>query len=155
MGYRIRPTVPADLADVLALLQPFVERRMIIRRSRSETEALLPTGFAAVFDSRLVGFASVEIYSKKLAEIQCLGVLADHRRHGIGGHLVTACIELARQRGIMEVMAISSSDHFLQKLGFDYSLPDQKRALFFQLRSRESIFTNRDDSVGESHEDCL
>jgi hypothetical protein len=27
----------------------------------------------------------------------------------------------------------------LRKLGFDYSLPDQKRALFFQLRSRDDF----------------
>ncbi|MEM6473811.1 MAG: N-acetylglutamate synthase, partial [Planctomycetota bacterium] len=31
---------------------------------------------------------------------------------------------------------ISSSESFLQNCGFDYSLPDQKRALFFQLRPR-------------------
>ena len=40
----------------------------------------------------------------------------------------------------MEVMAISSSEKFLQDLGFDYSLPDQKRALFCQLRSREAVY---------------
>jgi hypothetical protein len=27
----------------------------------------------------------------------------------------------------------------LRKLGFDYALPDQKRALFFQLRSRDEF----------------
>jgi amino-acid N-acetyltransferase len=37
-------------------------------------------------------------------------------------------------------MAISASDEFLRKLGFDYSLPEQKRALFFQLHSRDDIF---------------
>jgi amino-acid N-acetyltransferase len=45
-------------------------------------------------------------------------------------------------------MAISASDEFLRKLGFDYSLPEQKRALFFQLHSRDDLF--RDTIQDES-----
>ncbi len=33
----------------------------------------------------------------------------------------------------MEVMAISSSDEFLREIGFDYSLPEQKKALFYEV----------------------
>jgi amino-acid N-acetyltransferase len=40
----------------------------------------------------------------------------------------------------MEILAISTSDKLFEKLGFDYSLPDQKRALFYQLRSREEVY---------------
>jgi amino-acid N-acetyltransferase len=80
------------------------------------------------------------VYSKKLAEIQNLVVNAEHRRHGIGARLVNSCVDLAKNRGVMEVMAISSSESFLQDLGFDYSLPDQKRALFMQLRSRDEVY---------------
>ncbi len=136
-GYDIRPTTADDLDAVIALLAPFVERRQLMRRTEQETQSLLATGFAGDFQGQLVGFAAVEIYSNKLAEIQCLAVLSEHRRHGLGGRLVRSCIELATKRGVMEVMAISSSDAFLKELGFDYSLPDQKRALFYQLRTRD------------------
>ena len=145
-GYRVRPAVEEDLGDVMKLLRPFVEQRKILRRTRLETAALLTTGFVAEFlpdqdaAPELVGFASVEIYSKKLAEVQCLAVSEAHQGRGLGGHLVKNCVELARGRGIMEVMAISSSEKFLQDLGFDYSLPNQKRALFFQLRSRDEVY---------------
>lgn len=136
----LRPAGEEDLPLVMQLLRPFVERRQLMRRTRAEIAALLPTSFVAIWEDRLIGFSAVEIYSKKLAEIQCLAVCDEHRGRGIGGKLVSACVELARARGVMEVMAISSSDPFLQKLGFDYSLPDQKRALFFQLRSREEVY---------------
>jgi amino-acid N-acetyltransferase len=139
-GYRIRPAQDNDLGAVLLLLRPLVADGMLLRRTTAETAALLKTGFIAEYDSEIVGFSAVEIYSKKLAEIQCLAVKEGHRRHGLGGLLVMHCVELARQRGIMEVMAISSSDSFLQHLGFDYSLPQQKRALFYQLRSRAEIY---------------
>ena len=35
-----------------------------------------------------------------------------------------------------KVMAISSSEEFFKNCGFDYSLPDQKKAFFCQLRPR-------------------
>ncbi len=105
------------------------------------------TGFVAetnVSDSekKIIGFSSVEIYSRKLGEIQSLAVAEGYHGQGIGGALVKACVELARERGILEVMAISSSDSFLKNLGFDYSLPEQKRALFCQLHPREEIFNS-------------
>lgn len=128
------------------LLRPFVELRQVMRRTRAETGALLNTGFVAEFEGSMVGFSSIEIYSKKLAEVQCLAVLEEHRRHGIGGQLVRHCIGLAQGRGVMEVMAISTSGKFLEDLGFDYSLPDQKRALFYRLRSREEVYRELEEN---------
>lgn len=142
--YVIRPANETDLPSVLALLRPFVEQRKLLRRTRAETAALLGTGFVAEYEGEVVGFSSVEIYSKKLAEIQCLAVKDGHQGQGLGSDLVRRCVELARERGIMEVMAISSSEKFLQNLGFDYSLPDQKRALFYQLRTREDLYRERE-----------
>lgn len=139
-GYSVRAAVEDDLVAVLGLLRPFVEQRKVLRRTKAETTALLNTGFVAVFEGEVIGFSAVEIYSKKLSEIQCLTVSEGHQGRGIGGTLVKHCVDLARQRGVMEVMAISSSEKFLHDLGFDYALPDQKRALFYQLRSREEVY---------------
>jgi amino-acid N-acetyltransferase len=142
--YSIRPASQDDLEGVMGLLRPYVEQRKLLRRTKAETAALLGTGFVALVGTEIVGFSSVEIYSRKLAEIQCLAVKEGHQGHGLGSELVRSCVELARQRGVMEVMAISASEKFLQNLGFDYSLPDQKRALFYQLRTREDLFKERE-----------
>lgn len=93
----------------------------------------------------IVGFSAVEIYSRKLGEIQCLAVAEGYQGNGIGTALVKACVDRAREKGILEVMAISASEGFLRQLGFDYSLPEQKRALFCQLHSRDEIF--KDDGI--------
>ncbi len=138
--YEIRPAVLDDLVGVSALLKPLVEQRKVLRRTRTELATLMETGFVVAINGQIVGFCAVEIYSKKLAEIQCLVVDIRHRQQGLGGQLVKKCVELAKQRNVMEVMAISASEKFLQDLGFDYSLPDQKRALFFQLRTRDSVY---------------
>jgi len=45
---------------------------------------------------------------------------------------VNACVELAKSKGVYELMAITSSENIFRSCGFDYSLPEQKRALFIQ-----------------------
>jgi amino-acid N-acetyltransferase len=148
--FKIRRAHFDDLAGIQALLKPFVEQKKLLRRMQSELILLMANGYVAeVVDdsgtSKLVGFAAVEIYSRKLGEIQSLAVADGYQGNGIGSALVKACVDRAREKGILEVMAISASEEFLRKLGFDYSLPDQKRALFCQLHSREEIF--RDDGI--------
>ena len=143
-----------DLDAIEALLEPFVQQRKLLRRLESELILLMANGFVAELvqegKPKIVGFAAVEIYSRKLSEIQCLAVADGYQGRGIGSDLVRACVERARKKGILEVMAISASDEFLRKLGFDYSLPEQKRALFFQLHSRDDLF--RDTLQDETDE---
>jgi amino-acid N-acetyltransferase len=72
-----------------------------------------------------------------MGEVQCLAVHNDFRRLGIGKQIVLACVGRARSLGICELMAITSNDEFLRECGFDYALPDQKRALFIQTSTDE------------------
>ncbi|MCO8124024.1 GNAT family N-acetyltransferase [Stieleria sp. TO1_6] len=144
----LRQALPDDVAAIHAMLRPFVMQRLLLSRTQAElveltrhgfvamekTDASDQTGSAAV--ERCVGFAAVEVYSAKLAELQCLAVHTDYQRFGVGKRLVQMCVDRAAGLGVMEIMAISSSESFLQNCGFDYSLPDQKRVLFRQLRPR-------------------
>lgn len=126
----IRPGRTSDAATIHTLIRPFVESNLLLRRSVAEIEALTKNSVVAETNMQLVGFAAVEIYSKKLAEIQCLAVQKEFQDTGVGKQLVQACVELAAEHNILELMAISSSAKFLKACGFDYSLPGQKRALF-------------------------
>ncbi|MEM1070622.1 MAG: GNAT family N-acetyltransferase [Planctomycetota bacterium] len=140
-GIQIRQALPSDAAAIHALLRPYVMKRLLLSRSEAEIIELTRHGFVAhewqgEQESTLVGFSAVEIYSPKLAELQCLAVHAQYQGSGVGKTLVSKCVERARELNVMEVMAISSSEKFLQGCGFDFSLPDQKKALFCQLRPR-------------------
>ncbi|OYP37076.1 GNAT family N-acetyltransferase [Rhodopirellula sp. MGV] len=127
-------------------MRPYVMQHLLLSRTQAEIVELSRHGFVAMKLSekqdaetkpqRCYGFCAVEVYSPKLAELQCLAVHPDYHNAGIGKRLVGMCVERARGLGVMEIMAISSSERFLQSCGFDYSLPDQKRALFHQLRPR-------------------
>ncbi len=127
----VRSATAEDLDTVQEFLEPFVVAQYLLPRTREELAALLTNAFCGWEGSRIVGFAAVEIYSRKLAEIQCLAVHGDYQRRGIGRQLVRKCIQLSRDRKILELMIISASEQFLKDCGFDYSLPNQKRALFY------------------------
>ncbi|TWU37260.1 GNAT family N-acetyltransferase [Novipirellula artificiosorum] len=139
-GLTIRQALPSDADAIHALLRPYVAERSLLSRTEAEVIELTRHGFMAVRQEadkeRCLGFAAVEIYSAKLAELVSLAVHHDHRNVGVGKALVEHCVQRARDLGVMEVMAISSSELFFQSCGFGYSLPDQKKAFFCQLRPR-------------------
>ncbi len=136
----IRQALPSDAAAIHALMRPFVAQHLLLDRTEAEVIELTRHGFVAISaddgKEKCVGFAAIEVYSPKLAELQCLAVDAKYQRDGVGRALVKHCVDRARELNIMEVLAISSSEEFLHNCGFDYSLPDQKKALFCQLRPR-------------------
>ncbi|MEZ4672075.1 MAG: GNAT family N-acetyltransferase [Anaerolineae bacterium] len=130
----IRTAVEADLNPLTEFITPFVEERKLLPRTLDELQDLLPTIFIAEQEGQIVGCAALEIYSWKLAEVRSLAVDKSLQGKGVGRRLVDACLERARQKNILEVMAITSSDAFFMSCGFDYTLPGEKRALFMQLR---------------------
>ena len=131
VSFQIRSSLPRDQGLILDLIEPFVQQQLLIPRSAKEVSDLLEHGFVAIDGEALVGFAAIEIYSRKLAEIQCLAVSSQAHGMGIGTQLIAACLAKAKEHQVLEVMAISSSGDFLEKCGFDYSLPGHKRALFY------------------------
>jgi amino-acid N-acetyltransferase len=128
----IRPAQPDDTVKIAALIAPFVDAGRLLPRTIEEVRDLVATGFVAMRNEAVVGFAALEIYSKKLAEIRSLAVSEDQQRLGLGSRLVKACVDLAAARNILEVMVVTSSETFFRDCGFDFTLPGEKKALFIQ-----------------------
>lgn len=131
-----RQATPDDADMIHAILRPYVTNRKLFARTEAEVIELTRHGFVAEANGRPIGFAAVEVYNRKLAEVQSLAVRAEYQGRGVGQELVARCVQRARELGVFEVMAISSNEDFLKRCGFDYALPDQKRALFYQLKPR-------------------
>lgn len=131
----IRMARAEDVPGILRLIQSYVEQRKLLARTLGEVDELLPNFFVAVTENgEIVGCCALEIYSAKLAEVRSLAVAPEIQGLGVGRRLVNACVERARLRKVLEVMAVTSSDGFFQSCGFDYTLPGEKRALFLQTR---------------------
>ena len=123
-----------DWPAVVEFLAPFVARGEVLRRSPTELAHLLRDGFVAKAEGRIVGFVALEIYSEKLAEIQCLSVDDAYRGQGIGRRLVMRCVQRANENHVAEAMAISSREDLFKSCGFDSCLPGAKTALFCRTR---------------------
>ena len=119
-----------DLNPVVTFLNPFVESQHLLARTLEEYRVLLKHGFLALNQTEIIGFAAVEIYSRKLAEIQALAVAPTQQRQGIGRRLIQMCVERAKRENVVELMAITASEKLFSEVGFQYTLPDLKRALF-------------------------
>ncbi len=130
----VREACRDDIPGLEELVDRFVQANRLLPRTTDELCDLIPFGFVAVSGNELVGFAALEIYSAKLAEIRSLAVHDSFQGRGIGKSLVQKCVDLAIRRNILEVMAITSSEGFFQACGFDFTLPGEKKALFMQTR---------------------
>lgn len=130
----VRAARADDVDGIKSFIVPFVEAKKLLPRTTRELKKLIQTGFVAIAGGKVVGFATLEIYSKKLAELRSLCVDGNHQGMGIGKRLTKACLDLARERHIFEVMVITSADQFFLTCGFDFTLPGEKKALFLQMR---------------------
>lgn len=130
----VRKASVNDLIELSDFIKPFVADGHLLPRTFDELEDFLDTFFIAEFDGHIVGCAALEIYNKKLCEIRSLAVDPHTQGLGVGKKLVTACVELARREGIYEIMAISAAEEFFKACGFDFTLPNLKKAFFLQTR---------------------
>lgn len=135
----VRAAVVDDLPELTQLIQEFVVANRLLPRTANELQDLIPFGFVAIWQGRLVGFAALEIYSSKLGEVRSLAVRTEAQGLGLGKRLVEMCIDLAKQRNVLEVMAVTSNEVFFQSCGFDFTLPGEKKALFLQTRDDVEI----------------
>ncbi len=128
----VRAATSDDLPELTSVVDHFVRANRLLPRTVDELQELLPSGFVAVNSNAIVGFAALEVYSPKLAEIRSLAVLEHMQGLGVGRLLVEECVRLAQSRDILEVMVVTSADDFFVSCGFDFTLPGEKKALFIQ-----------------------
>lgn len=134
--FQVRQATPADVLELAEFLSPFIEQGRLLPRTHDELEELTRDGFVAIAHGKIVGFAALEIYSNKLAELRSLAVDPSLQGRGIGKAIVQACIERGKERRVFEIMTVTSADEFFRRCGFDFTLPGEKKALFLQTRDR-------------------
>ena len=130
----IRIASQVDIPHIIDFIRPFVQEHKLLPRTYDEIDEWMDNFFIALEDGKVVGCAALEVYSKKLAEVRSLAVSPHLQGKGVGKLLVKACVDLAKERNILEVMAISSSETFFKSCGFDFTLPGEKKAFFYQTR---------------------
>lgn len=85
--------------------------------------------FVAEDKGEIIGCCALDIYSKRIAEIRSLVVVSEYQNKGVGTKLVQLCIKRAKEKRIMEIIAITGKEKLLHKLGFN-AFNNERMALF-------------------------
>jgi amino-acid N-acetyltransferase len=125
----IRTATRDDIPAIQELIAANPET--ILPRNDDELTSLIEGFWVAEHEGRVVGCCCLEVYSPKIAEIRTVIVHESVQGMGFGTALVKRAAEEAERQNIREVMVVTSSPEYFNKLGFGECL-HEKWALFYR-----------------------
>ena len=114
----VRKATLKDVRTLQALIRRWADRDMLLPRSLSDICDNLRDFFVAEADGRLVGCGALHITWLDLAEIRSVAVTEEHLRRGVGGAIVSACLEEARGFAVPRVFVLTYLPEFFARFGF-------------------------------------
>jgi amino-acid N-acetyltransferase len=135
----IRAMTPEDVADVFRIMQPWVDRGVLVPRSEDRLSETYPDYVVYETDGSIHGCGALHRYSTTLGEIAGLAVDEKYEQLGIGRKIVEYLIESARGLALKRVVVLTTqaSDWF-QQMGFEAGsvsdLPEEKREHYDETR---------------------
>lgn len=119
MNVQVRRARPADVRPILALLQPFARRGLVLPRTYSQVvERVRDFWVAENGEGVLVGTAALHVVGEDLAEIRSLAVAESAQGRGVGGGLLSACLADARDLRLPRVFTLTYREDFFLRRGF-------------------------------------
>jgi amino-acid N-acetyltransferase len=140
----IRPMTLNDVSDVLRIMQPFVERGVLLRRTEAQLEETVADFIVFEVDDSVHACAALHGFPGGMGEIAGITVEEQFLHLGVGPKLVGYLCERARRGGMKAVFALTTqAADWFQKLGFEEAdpsaLPEKKR-LSYSLQRKSRIF---------------
>ena len=114
----VRKARTTDAPAMQTLVAHFAERGELLPRTLNELYQHLRDFFVCEVDGQIVGLCALSLYWEDLAEIRTLAVHEEHGGKGLGGALVTACLEEAAGLGVRRVFALTYRPGFFERFGF-------------------------------------
>ncbi|HLV25629.1 MAG TPA: GNAT family N-acetyltransferase [Gemmatimonadales bacterium] len=142
----VRAAHEGDIAAVLQLVNGFAAERVMLPRTAESVEDSLHSFVVVVDDADAVlACGALKEYSPSLAEVASVAV-SEHA-HGLGlGRMIVAAVEdLAVQRGIGELFALTLTPGFFERLG--YAVTD--RAFYPEKIRRDCVGCLRREACAE------
>ncbi len=124
---QIRRVLKKDIRSVLTLIRQSVESTELVKRSRNDILAHLEDYWMLEIDRNLVGCVALHVYPEQSkAELACLYVAKAFEGQGHGRKLMTFAEQLAAEKGMKYIYALSTQtfSYFQQKGGYSEVTPD-------------------------------
>ena len=108
----------SDAIEIVALMRPYVEKEIILKKSQEEIIERIRDFFVWEENNTLLGCAAFYPGWEGLGEIRSTAVSDQAQKKGIGTQLVQGCIDEAKQLGVPRIFALTYESAFFSKLGF-------------------------------------
>jgi len=159
---QIRPAMKKDIPAIQQLTKKAVEAEELIRRTRSDMEKNLSDYYIFEIDKHPVACVALHIFAEQQkGELASLYVDPSHENQGIGRKLMRFIEERARERGVSELIALSTQafTYFELKGGFVEGSPDHlppaRREKYDQSRRNSRVLVKKLNTSGLSNRDAL
>ncbi len=114
----IRRATIADAQAIADLVNLGEREGQLIPRSIDSIRNTTDDWMIADSAGHIVGVGSLVEMGPTLSEVRSLAVAPNFRKFGIGAKIVAALLDLAREREIPTVFALTRAVHFFEKQGF-------------------------------------
>jgi amino-acid N-acetyltransferase len=135
----VRPARAGDVGAIHALVRRYAAQGALLPRTRRDISRAIGD-FVVVSDTknRVLACAALSVYTPVLAEISSVAVARSVQGKGLGTIAVRGTEAVARERGIIELFAMTTAEAFFESLGYERSSVDQypeKLARYEMLRA--------------------
>jgi amino-acid N-acetyltransferase len=114
----IRHPFPEEVEAIRALFDDEVRAGRMLPRSADHIGAHLADWLVAEENGQIIGCVSLVCFKAELSEVRSLAVHPAHRGQGIASQLVRAALDLARERGTSQILALTRAARLFEQLGF-------------------------------------
>lgn len=120
-SFRIRPARTSDVADIVEMAQPLVERRALVPKETVSYYESIQEFLVAEAEgtAEMAGFGALHVMWEDLAEVRTLASHDDWRGRGVGSALLRRLVERARALGVQRVFCLTFEVKFFTRHGFE------------------------------------
>lgn len=117
---RVRPAQTHDVAAIVELMSPLVERRILLGKDLVELYGAVPEFLVAVDgDDRVIGYGALHVMWEHLGEVRTLGVAEEWLGRGVGHRLLESLEDRARALGLGQLFCLTFEVGFFGRHGFE------------------------------------
>ncbi|MFT4051178.1 MAG: amino-acid N-acetyltransferase [Microbacterium sp.] len=117
-AFTVRPARTSDVRGILALLDPWVQRRILLGKEIVTLYESVQEFVVAESAGELVGCGALHVMWEDLGEIRTLIVADEWLHHGVGGAVVAALEANARELGLSRLFCLTFEVEFFSRRGF-------------------------------------
>ena len=119
-GFSIRRARTGDVAQIQELVEPLVQRRILLgKETVTFYESVQEFRVAVDETGRLIGCGALHVMWSDLGEVRTLAVTDAWLGHGVGRALLARLEEDARELGLSRLFCLTFEVEFFQRNGFE------------------------------------